>query len=287
MNNIYRNKYLKYKTKYITLKNILNGGTGDGMTNTGSINIQLHVIKNSPIYNKLLNLLMKIDTRLKKVKIGDQQKDREFHISLFTIVYNKDLPYTKTEEFQTKLNSVQEKLNCLTGKYIEKNFIDNLKLNLSKEFTILGTKGFPESFITQTINIDDITKRIFSNLKKFICIYLFGNTTYIDSDKTHYINLDEKTSYYYLQDKPLYKIKKIYNFDKDDYKCHISYTKLNVFSKLAKSTQSSKTQYLEDILKHMATENKKNIENIFFDLYDDTKIDESFETNYEFSISKY
>jgi len=284
MNNIYRNKYLKYKTKYITLKNILNGGTGDGMRNTGSINIQLHVIKNSPIYNKLLNLLMKIDTRLKKVKIGDQQKDREFHISLFTIVYNKDLPYTQTKEFQTKLNSVQEKLNCLTGKYIEKKFIDNLKLNLSKEFTILGTKGFPESFITQTINIDDITKRIFSNLKKFICIYLFGNTTYIDSDKTHYTNLDEKTSYYYLQDKPLYKIKKIYNFDKDDYKCHISYTKLNVFSKLAKST---KTPYLEAILNFMNTENKKNIENIFFDLYDDTKIDESFETNYEFSISKY
>ena len=287
MDNIYKIKYKKYKLKYNNLKKIINGGGLDGMENTGSINMQLHIKKDSPIYNKLINLLRQIDKRLEKVETGYPKKiyvNREFHISLFTIVYNKDLPYTQTPEFQTKLNSVQSKLDCLTRTYIEKNFIENLKLDLFKEFTILGTKGFLDSFITQTINIDEYTKKIFSNLKKNICLHLFGNTNYIDSEKTHYTNLDEKTSYYYLGNKPLYKIKKIYNFDKDDYKCHISYTKINVFSKLAKSTTS---ENLKKIANHMDTENKKEIEQIFYNLYDDTKVDESFKTNYEFSISKY
>lgn len=268
MDNIYKIKYKKYKSKYNNLKKIINGSGLDGMTNTGSINMQLHIKKNSQIYNKLINLLKQIDERLEKLKTGYPQKiyvDREFHISLFTIVYNKDLLYTQTPNFQTKLNSVQTKLDCLTQKYIEKNFVENLKLDLLKEFTILGTKGFLDSFITQTINIDEYTKKIFSNLKKNICLYLFGNTNYIDSDKTDYTNLDEKPSYYYLGNKPLYKIKKIYNFDKDDYKCHISYTKLNVFSKLTKSKNLIK------IAEYMNTENKKEIEQIFYNLYDDTK----------------
>jgi len=287
MDNIYKIKYKKYKLKYNNLKKIINGGGLDGMENTGSINMQLHIKKDSPIYNKLINLLRQIDKRLEKVETGYPKKiyvNREFHISLFTIVYNKDLPYTQTPEFQTKLNSVQSKLDCLTRTYIEKNFIENLKLNLFKEFSILGTKGFPESFITQTINIDEYTKKIFSNLKKNICLHLFGNTNYIDSEKTDYTNLDKKTSYYYLGNKPLYKIKKIYNFDKDDYKCHISYTKLNVFLKLAKST---KLEYLTDIADFINTQNKNGIEQIFYNLYDDKKIDESFGTNFEFSISKY
>lgn len=296
MNNIYKIKYKKYKLKYNNLKKIINGGGLDGMVNTGSINMQLHIKNNSPIYNKLINLLTQIDKRLEKVETRYPKKiyvNREFHISLFTIVYNKDLPYTQTPDFKTKLNSIQTNLDCLTRTYIEKNFIENLKLNLFKEFTILGTKGFLDSFITQTINIDEYTKNIFSNLKKNICLYLFGNTHYIDSDRTDYKNLDEKTSYYYLDEKtsyyypgnnPLYKIKKIYNFDKDDYKCHISYTKINVFSKLAKSTTSKNLKKIAD---HMDTENKKEIEQIFYNLYDDTKVDESFKTNYEFSISKY
>jgi hypothetical protein len=282
MNDIYKDKYLKYKLKYNNLKKIINGGGSDGMNNTGSLNFQLHIKNSSPIYNKLIYLLTKIDRRLDKIKLKSVLVDREFHISLFTIVYNKDLPYTQTPEFQEKINLIQTKLDCLTQKYIEQNFIENIKLNLHNEFHILGTKEFSDSFITQTIIIDEITKKIFSNLKKNICLYLFGKTFYIDSDNTHYINLEKETSYYYKNNKPLYKIKKIYNFDKTDYKCHISYSKLNGFLPLVKT---SETKYLSDIVNFINTQNKKDIEDTFFKLYDDTKIDESFINNYEFKIS--
>jgi len=293
----------------VVFNTALNDGFND-KTQTGSIDVQLNIKVKSPLYNLLIGTLQKIDKRLNKKKI----KDRDLHISLFIIIYNKNHP-NLPKDFNIKLNKLltdEETMNtlkCLTEKYKEQIYNEDLKFTLTPEFEILGSNpDFKNNFITQILKINDNTKQIISQIKSYICVYLFGTTKYADAnpnpatDPSKVKKLDQskydKQSFYYFKndvdDIPLYKIKKFYNFDvkySDGFKCHVSLGYINEFSDIKYKEKDETTQNfkdIKDITEKSISDNdkRKELSEKFKQIYKKTNDEEiDFTINFEFKLT--
>jgi hypothetical protein len=207
-----------------------------GFQNTGSINIQLNVNKDSPLHKYIVELYIQITS-----KKPPEDFSKNFHISLFTIIFYKYHPYIQTQEFIDKLTKLQDNLDCITQKINTnqdyKDIKDNLAFTTNNEFDIFGdTKIMDDRYFVEKLKGQTHTNVILKETKTVLCKYLFGDTIYVASEGTgQQYNLDKTKfskddMYYFKKDnsEALYKIKK----DDPTFESHISITKLRFITKL-------------------------------------------------------
>lgn len=261
------------------LGNLIDGGK----EHTGSINIQLKIKKNNPLYNHFLNIYNTIVTKsITEFKFN-------LHITLFTIIYYKDHPYIQSEIFKTNIHKLENMMQCLTD-----NINTNAKYTDIKNALSFKTNGFdvfgsdPDKanyFFVALLEGDNNINKIIRSTKTHLCKFLFGdNTFYASTSGTgNFIQLSDSfisdNMYYFTHDsnEALYKIsKKFFSFKEDDstYKAHISLTKLSYIKDYKKKEydKMSKEQIEQQILSLINDKNKKL--NTF-----------NFDDNFEFDIS--
>jgi len=129
-------------------------------------------------------------------------KSRNFKICILEIKYNKTI---KTDEFNKKLNNLQNKLKCLNY-HFKKNIknISNIVVKLQSRFEISDDFN-----IIQKFTFDDFFMQYISQIKDALCQYLFEKNTdsYTISEKYSFSKKDGIYSYKNNEFDLIYNIK--------------------------------------------------------------------------------
>jgi hypothetical protein len=204
MTNNYKNKYIKYKQKYLHLKNIINGGSESTKHN-------LNKLKECEEWEKWNDNDIRL--RMKKEvddKIDENTKASYYKINKSTKTYNETCEENKIDdkidneiydEIDDKIdNEIYDKIDNEPLEVIycidcHGTIILNSNIKLNKNINILVHQSFGESLLTtdaydlrKNINIIDETKYIYNN--EFPNCRLSPD---IQTDKNHF-----KSGVYYL-----------------------------------------------------------------------------------------